>query len=250
MPKKTDRTEVVDVQDAKEKLGPELIAAIAEKEWKTAPMPTEEELAQETHESPKARNNPNSRKNLIQYRKDKSVEVKEKIVEGLKFKNTRENVDPFEFIILPEDYDRKILIAFLPDKKIWKDVQEEKDFYTILNSYISDFDLDELNSSDIEDIVSLAVNRVIENRLLAISPNDPNVLVDVSTTIEKFRKHSEKVKMSLASRRTDRIDPKMTQNFSIVDLVHAFDDRKKAEFQERIKRQEEEEIAFIASKNK
>jgi hypothetical protein len=241
---------VVDIQDASERLGPDLIAQIAEKEWKTAPLPSAEEIAQEKHDSPKARNNPNSRRNLIQYRNDKSVEVKEKIVSGLKFNKIREDVDPFTFINLPPEYDSKILQAFLPNRLVLKSADEEKAFYTILNSYMNDFDLAELNSSDIEDIVGLAVNRVIENRLLELSSTDPNILVDVAPTIERFRKHSDKVKGNLASRRSDRIDPKSRQNFSIVDLVCSFDDKKKNSFDNRMEELNREEDEYLLNKEK
>lgn len=240
-------SDVIDEKSAYEKLGPDLIKEIAEKEWKTASLPPEEEIENEQHDNPKARNNPNSRKNLIQYRKDKPKEVKEKIVKGLKFKEKRREVNPFDYIKLPDGYDARMIRSFLPDRAVMKDAEEEESFYIILNSFLSDFDLDELSSSDIEDIVSLAVNRVLENRLLALSSSNPNSLMDVSATIEKFRKHSEKVKGNLASRRSDRIDPKSKQNFSIVDLVYAYDAQKKEEFEQRMKDLEKEtsEYSYI-----
>jgi len=244
MGKKKDDT-VVDVESAEEKLGPDLIEEIAEKEWKTAPLPTEEELSKEKHKSPKARTNPNSRKNLVQYRKDKPKKAKEAAVKALKFTKKRETIDPFEYISLPEDYPREQIKSFLPDRRVMKDAEEEVYFYTVFNSFLSDFDLDELSSSDIEDIVSLAVNRVLENRLLAITASDPNLLMDAAATIEKFRKHSEKVKGNLASRRSDRIDPKNKQNFSIVDIVHAYDAKKKSDFQDRIDALEKEKGEFL-----
>jgi hypothetical protein len=57
------------VKDAEEKLGKEKIKEISEKDWKVAEVPSEEELAQKKSKSPKARNNPNSRANLMQHRK-------------------------------------------------------------------------------------------------------------------------------------------------------------------------------------
>jgi hypothetical protein len=247
--RKKEREEViVDLKSAGEKLGPNLIAEIAEKEWKTAPLPTEEELKQQEIRSPKTRNNVNSRKNLAQYNENKSTETKEKIVGGLKFKEPREKVNPFDFIKLPSKEDELLVKAFLPDRKVLVSVEEEKTFYVVLNSFIQDFDLDELKSSDIEDIVSLAVNRVLENRLLEVSRNDPNVLLDVSSAIEKLRKHSEKVKGNLASRRADRIDPRNKQNFSIVDLVYAFDDKKKLELLTKIDAYNKEEVEFLSEK--
>jgi hypothetical protein len=249
MRKKKDAEEVVDVESAEEKLGKDLIAEIAEKEWKTAPLPTEDELASETHKSPKARTNPNSRKNLIQYRADKSKEVKEEIVKGLQFKNKRPDIDPFEYISLPPTFDKSTLISFLPSRRVMKDLEEEIYFYTVLNSFLNDFDLEELSASDIEDVVSLSVNRVLENRLLGLSASDPATLIDVAATIEKFRKHSEKVKGNLASRRSDRIDPKNKQNYSIVDLVYAYDAQKKVEFNDRIEALEKEKGEYNLRKS-
>lgn len=225
---------VVDIRPAEEVLGPELIEKIAEKEWKVAELPSEEELAKEKHKSPKARSNPNSRKNLIQYQKDKSKEVKEKVIKSQKRRVRREKINPFDYIDLPDGYDKKKISAFLPDKRVLKNAEEEKSFYIILNSYFHDFDLTELTSSDIEDIISLAVNRIIENRLLEVSSKDPAFLMDISSTVEKFRRHSEKVKAGLASRRSDRIDPRDKQSFSIADLVIMYDEKKKREFRDRI----------------
>lgn len=246
--KKEKEEVIIDVKDAEDKLGPELIAAIAEKEWKTAPLPSEEELKKQEIRSPKTRNNVNSRKNLAQYNENKSLETKEKIVSGLKFKEPREKINPFDYIKLPSKEDELLVKAFLPDKKVLTNVEEERTFYIILNSFIQDFDLEELKSSDIEDIVSLAVNRVLENRLLEAASKDPNVLLDISAAIEKFRKHSEKVKGNLASRRSDRIDPRNKQNFSIVDLVYAFDDKKKIELLTKIDAYNKEEIEFLSDK--
>lgn len=248
MARKKKEEPVIDVKGAKEKLGPELIEKIAEKEWKTALLPTEEELAQEEHKSPKARTSPNSRKNLIQYQTDKPKEAKEKIVKALQFQQKRVDVNPFDYIKLPEDYLRHNVVSFLPDRKVMKDADEEIYFYTVLNAFLSDFDLDELSSSDMEDIISLAVNRILENRLLALTATDPNLLMDASTTIEKFRKHSSGVKNNLASRRSDRIDPKNKQNFSIVDIVNAYDDRKRDEFNDRIQSLKDERKDYLDKK--
>jgi len=244
MTNKKDNTDVVDVESADEKLGPDLIEKISEKDWKTVPIPTEEELAQEKHKSPKARNNPNSRKNLVQYNKKKKKETKEKIVKGLTFKKKREEVDPFDYIKLTQERDIDTVSAFLPDRKVMKSAEEEKTFYKILNSYFHDFDMNELRSSDIEDIISLAVNRIVENRLMELSSSDPNVLIDVAATIQKFRQHSEKIKGHLASRRSDRIDPRNKQNFSIIDLVHGYDKKRKAELEEKLIQYGEEEEEY------
>lgn len=241
---------IVDKKSAKEKLGLDLIDEIAEKDWKTAPMPTEEELSKEKHKSPKARNNPNSRKNLMQYRKNKPKEAKKKAVEALPFKKTRELVDPFDYISAGDDKFKTLVKAFLPERRMMKSADEEKSFYTILNSYFLDFDTSELKSSDIEDIVSLCLNRVMENRLLVASEGDANNLIDIAAAIQKFRQHSEKLKGHLASRRSDRIDPRNKQNFSIVDLVNAWDEDKKNFFDDKLKKMATEEEQYKAERKK
>lgn len=245
---------VVDTVSLEEKLGPSLIREIAEKEWKTAPLPTQEELDKEKHKSPKARSNVNSRKNLNQYREKVPTETKEKIVKGLSVRKKRREVKPFDYIELPEEIDKKNFLSFLPRRKVFVDDMEEESFYRILNIFLKDFDPDELKASDIEAIISLAKNKVIEDRLLASvnnkenSPDSTTALLDVSASIEKLRKHSEKVKEGLASRRSDRIDPRSKQNFSIVDIVQAFDDKRKAELKALSERFLREEETFLEAK--
>jgi hypothetical protein len=239
--------EIIDRESAEDKLGSDLIAEIAEKPWKKANLPSKEDLEKEEHKSSKARSNVNSRKNLVQYRNNVPKETKEAVVKGLKFPKKREDIDPFEFIQIKDESKKNFLKAFLPDRKVLKNAEEEKYFYTVLNAFLQDFEVSELSSSDLEDIVSLAVNRIIEGRLLSIScDKDPNNLLSVSTTIERFRKHSDKIKSNLASRRSDRIDPKSKQNFSIVDIVYAYDDKKKEEFEKRMNKHKNEMDSFVS----
>lgn len=242
--------DVIDTKSAEEKLGPDTIESIAKKEWKTAPLPTEEDLAKEKHKSPKARSNVNSRKNLVQYNKNKTKETKKKVVEGLKFNEKREDVDPFDYISVPKDFDNGKLTAFLPPRVSFRSAQEEKSFYISLNAFLQDFDIFELSGSDVEDVVSLALNKILEARLLSASAEEPEDLMEVAQTMERFRKHSDKLKGNLASRRADRIDPKNKQNFSIIDIVYAYSDNKKEEYLDRVRKMEEENKEFIARKGK
>ena len=115
----------------------------------------------------------------------------------------------------------------------------------MLNSFLADFDLDELSSSDVEDVVSLAVNRVLENRLLAITASDPNLLMDAAATIEKFRKQSNQIKQNLANRRVDRIDLKTKPALSIVDLAAHLDEQKKLDFKKRVEALEQADADFV-----
>lgn len=246
--KDIDDGSVVDTQTLEEKLGPDVIDSIANKEWKTAPLPTEEDLAKEKHKSPKARSNINSRKNLVQFNKNKKKETKEKIVKSLPVKTKRKDVDPFDYIEIPEDFSGSKITAFLPARKSLSSADEEVVFYTMINEFLHDFDLYELSASDIEDIISLALNRILESRLLSATPDDLEGLLDVSGTMERFRKHSDKLKTSLNSHRSARFDTKNKQNFSIVDIVYSYDDNKKEEYLAKVKKMDEENEAFKRKK--
>ena len=236
----------VNVKDAEEKLGQEKIEEIVEKEWEVADLPSEEELSQEVHDSPKARTNINSRKNLIQYRKDKPKEVKEKIVKALKYEEYEEDIDPKD--ILDNDNILELLEKLWPAKEILANRKEQEIYYNMINLFVKDFSVDELTSSDIHDIITLATNQVLEYRLLKVGAKNTLKVLEAAPTIEKFRKFSENVKRGLASRRVDRIDPKNRPSFSIVDLAAGLDQQEKEKFEQRIKELEESDQSYIPPK--
>lgn len=237
----------VNVKDAEEKLGKERIEEIVEKEWKTAELPPEEEIVAEKHESPKARNNPNSRKNLIQYQKNKPKEVKKKIIENLTFTEVEEDANPNDYLDATVNFD--LLDKMMPAKDVLSNRKEQVLYYNYINLILKDFPVNELTSSDMDDIITLALNRIIEIRLLAIGAKNPVRVLEAAPTIDKFRKHSEKIKEGLASRRSDRIDPKNKPSFSIVDLAARVDEHTKELYDQRIKEMEEANINYLPPKH-
>ena len=238
---------ILDIKDAKEALGEEKIQEIVEKEWKVAELPTEEKLKAECHESPMARIHPNSRKNLTQYKKDKSVQTKEAIVSNLTYKSKRVEKDLKVFFedILTQD----MLNIFQPMRVALQDSDEEDIFFGTIRFFVRDFPKGELSASDLDDVANLALNRVLELRLLVEAKKNPKRVVDVSSSIEKFRKNSEKIKMGLASRRMDRIDTKNKTSFSIMDLAVAFDESRKKDLEDKVQKMDDEEEEFLNSKN-
>jgi len=236
----------LDVKKAGDVLGDERIQEIVDKEWKTAELPTEEELAAETSDNPKARSNPNSRANLIQYRKDKPKEVKENIVRQLQFRSTRQSQDIQElFGDLVKDAD---LIFLESMRDILKDGDEESLFFGLVKQFLLDFPRDELSAADLDDITSLALNRILEFRLLKAAKTSDRAMLDAAGTIERLRKNSEKLKTGLASRRMDRVDTKNKQSFSIVDIAVAFDEGKRAKLEDRAKEMEDKKAEFKEAK--
>lgn len=240
------KKKVVDSVPASVVLGPEKLKEIVDKEWLVAPLPSTEELVNEQHDSPKARSNINSRKNLIQYRKDVPKDVKEAIVNNLQFRHNRPDTDIAA--LFGDMLNSNLVEILLPMREALANEDEENVFFGIIKLFISDFPKNDLGASDVDDLANLALNRILELRLLKKAKDDPRRILDCAASIERFRKNSEKIKMSLASRRMDRVDTKNKGGLSIVDLVERFDSDRRKQLQERVDKQQAEEVAFEASR--
>ena len=108
--------------------------------------------------------------------------------------------------------------------------------------YLKDFDEEHLTANDVDDILTIAVNKVLETRLLKASKGHTDMQIDTSVAIERLRKATEKLKENLATRRKDRIDPKKFGGFSIVDIAVAYDMDKKRELMDQSIKFKEEEV--------
>lgn len=122
-------------------------------------------------------------------------------------------------------------------------------YENLIDVYLKDFDESELTSSDIDDIMTLATNKIIEIRLLKASRGNAESHLDYSTSLEKLRRHNDKIKDNLAARRKDRVDltPK---GFSIVDLAVAYDDNKKMELERKARKLKREQDKILADIDK
>lgn len=138
----------------------------------------------------------------------------------------------------------ELLKTVIPIKDIFEE-DEEKIYNDLIDIYLRDFEEDELKYSDIDDVMSLAMNKVIEIRLLKSGKSDADRHLDTANAIEKIRKQSEKFKENLSSRRRDRIDPNRYKGFSIVDLAVAYDENRKLELEERIQKSREGEKEIV-----
>lgn len=135
---------------------------------------------------------------------------------------------------------KKLLKEVIPVNEMFE--EDELEIYnSLVDIYMGDFQEDDLTYSDTDDIMSLAMNKVFEFRLLKTSKGNPNKQMDISQAIEKLRKQSDKFKENLSSRRRDRIDPNKYKGFSIVDLAVAFDQDKKSVFEEKNRQLKKEE---------
>jgi len=141
---------------------------------------------------------------------------------------------------------KELLNKYIPTAEIFDD-KELPMFEGLVGIYLKDFDESQLTANDIDDIFSIAMNRVLEIRLLKGSKGNPDDLIDTSASIEKLRKQTEKLKENLAARRRDRIDPKKYGGFSIVDLAVSYDLDKKRENMDRALKMKEEEEEVLRS---
>lgn len=142
---------------------------------------------------------------------------------------------------------KKMLKSVLPVDEIFS--KPELELYNqLVDIYLEDFDSEDLTSSDMDDILDLAKNRVLEFRLLKGSKENPDRQLDTATAIEKLSKKNEKIKESLSSRRKDRINPNEMKGFSIVDLAVAFNSDKRAKLKEKSEKLKIEERKILESR--
>jgi len=139
---------------------------------------------------------------------------------------------------------KKLLKNIVPVTDLYTD-EELKLYNSLIEVYLLDFDEDDLTSSDMDDIIDLAKNRVIEIRLLKTSKESPDRQIDISAALDKLRKQNDKIKENLSSRRKDRIDPNRYKGFSIVDLAVAFDSDRKLKLQEKTQKLLEKEKEIL-----
>jgi len=135
---------------------------------------------------------------------------------------------------------REMLKEIIPIDDIFAE-EEKKIYESLVDIYLKDFDKEDLTSSDMDDVMSLAMNRVLEIRLLKTGKTSTDKQIDASTAIEKLRKQNDKIKDNLLSRRKDRVNPHEYKGFSIVDLAVAFEQKKKKELLEKAIGSREEE---------
>jgi len=136
------------------------------------------------------------------------------------------------------------ILNSIPLDSVFED--EEVDvFKELLETYLKDFEEEELSALDIDDIISLAMNRVQEVRLLTYGKETPSKLIDASQTIERLRKNTEKLKDSLAARRKDRVKNFGRDGLSVVDLVIMYEKERKDALEEKTKAMLREEEQFL-----
>jgi hypothetical protein len=233
-----------------EHLGEEKIDNIASKEHVAQDIPKKS--------STKRKMSPNSLKNLVQYNTDINKESKKKMLKNLRVKVDEDNLSEEQLEELkedPEDDDAGLEIFKTLEVKVGGktillpelisgvfptyqtlDKKERVIFNNISATYLKDFENEELSYSDMDDVFSLAMNKILELRLLKVNKTKPKALNDLFIPLEKLKKQSEKLKEALSNTRKDRKKQTLKTGVSILDLAAAFDEDRK----EKLERKEKE----------
>ncbi|HEC64567.1 MAG TPA: hypothetical protein ENI23_04685 [bacterium] len=189
-----------------------------------------ERLAKEDPKSKKY-NNPNSRKNLKQYKDDRPnfETVDPEIMDE---EEEDEDVQAEE-IVRGRKLSPDLVKKLIPKRGIFTPT-EKKRFVGIVTQFLADFKTEEPTASDVDDIFEIAKADILEMRVLHATKNDPAILVASSQFLEKIYKRKQSAKENLASRRVDRKDSRVGQDISIVDLVVTYDSERKRADEERV----------------
>lgn len=143
------------------------------------------------------------------------------------------------------------LKVMIKDRVPMRDIFDDDElslYNDLVGIYLSDFEDEDLTSSDMDDIIDLAKNRVLEFRLLKKSKEDIDDQIACATTIEKLSKKNDKIKENLQNRRRDRFDPNDIKGMSIVDLVIAYDEEKKTRLDDQIKQMNSDQKRILKSR--
>jgi len=237
-----DKDKVV-TKNARSKLGKEKYDEIIEKDWKKAKIPA-------NYEKRRGRDgrklNKKSLENLPQYR-DRTKKEKEIAMGQLRFKEKKSKEEPQVELYQKNNKQQALLDRILKSIPLDSVFEEEEVivFRDLLETYLKDFEEEELSALDIDDIISLAMNRVQEVRLLTYGKDTPSKLIDASQTIERLRKNTEKLKDSLAARRKDRVKNFGRDGLSMVDLVVMYEKNRKDALEEKTRTMLREEEQFL-----
>jgi hypothetical protein len=192
-----------------------------------------EKLEEQVEADPKSKgwNNPNSRKNLRQYRKKEDELVVPEVVDAGGDDGTAQAEEIVRGRKLSPDMVKKLI----PERGVFT-AEEKRRFTGIVLQYLSDFKNEEPTASDADDIFEIAKSDILEMRILKVTKNDPAAMIASNQALEKIYKRKQTAKESLSARRTDRKDDRHAREISIVDLVVYYDKQQRQGEKERIEK--------------
>ncbi|MEA3340240.1 MAG: hypothetical protein U9R15_09765 [Chloroflexota bacterium] len=233
---------------------------------------SKEHVAQDLPEktSTKRRMSPNSLKNLVQYNPKVTKESKKKMLKNLIVSVDEDNMseEQLEELKGETEIDENLEIFKTLEVKVGGKLillsslisgvfptyqtlnkKEMVIFNNISATYLKDFENEELSYSDMDDVFSLAMNKILELRLLKTNKARPKALIDLFVPLEKLRKQSDKLKEALSNTRKDRKKQTLKTGVSILDLAASFDEERKEKLEEKEKQLLKNEKEFLKTRS-
>jgi len=257
-----DYKDVVIIVPLEEHIGEEKLDELASVEHKAKALP----------EKTKSKRNmsPNSLKNLVQYNPNVSKDSKKNMLKNLRCKvdesksqddgileKEKEDLENDNQLVLFKKLEVKIggepIFLFDLVDKVFPTYQtldkaEQVIFNNISATYLKDFENEELSYSDIDDVFSLALNKILELRLLKRCKGKPSLISELFISIEKIKKQSDKLKEALANTRKERKKHTLKSGVSILDLAASFDEERKIELEKKEKELLKKEKEFLKNR--
>lgn len=210
----------------------------------------------------KRKMSPNSLKNLVQYNPNikkqlKKETINEEALSEEEIQKAKEDAADDESLDLFRTMEVKVggksillseLIAGVFPTYQTLNKREMVVFNNISATYLKDFENEELSYSDMDDVFSLALNKILELRLLKANKKKPKALSDLFIPLEKLKKHNDKLKEALSNTRKDRKKQTLRTGVSILDLAAEFDEERKKQLEEKEKEILEKEKEFLKTR--
>jgi hypothetical protein len=201
------------------------------------PKVDEKDLKAKAKADPKSKNynNPNSRKNLRQYRKKEDEFVIPEVVED----DGDDGTTQAQEIVRGRKLSPEMVKKLIPEREVFT-ASEKRRFTGIVVQYLSDFKNEEPTASDADDIFEIAKSDILEMRILKATKNDPAAMIHSNQALEKIYKRKQTAKENLSARRSDRKDDRHAREITIVDLVVNYDNEQRQLEKQRVERLLEE----------
>jgi len=194
------------------------------------PPVDKEALAEKVKKDPKSKkwNNPNSRRNLLQYQ-DKNPAIVPEVV-GDAFDAEEVDVDA---IVVGRKLNPDRIRKLMPQRGVLT-AAENKRYVGVVQQFLGDFKNEEPTAADIDDIFEIAEADIMKTRLLKAAKDSPDAIVNIQQAIERINKRKQTSKENLSNRRVDRKDARSSQDINIVDLIVRYDLEQKRKDEERV----------------
>lgn len=185
------------------------------------------ELKRRVEKDPKSKkwNNPNSRRNLLQYQTPIIPEILEDDIDDVE--------DDVAAIVVGRKLNPELVRKLMPQRGVFT-AAEKKRYVGIVQQFLTDFKNEEPTAVDVDDIFEIAEADIMKTRLLKAAKDSPDAIVNISQALERIHKRKQIAKENLSGRRVDRKDTRASQDINIVDLVVRHDLEQKRRDEERV----------------